>query len=181
MNADRKKKRFVFRAIVLFVLIAAVTVTLVSSFMEDNPVVKAGDMAPNFVLKQVNGDQTFELHKLRGKGVMLNFWATYCDPCKEEMPYMEQLYPEYKEKGIEILAVSLDTTELVVKNFIDDYDLTFPVVHDKRGDVMDLYKIGPIPTTYFINPEGEVVRVVKGPLTLNRLEAYFQEILPGQN
>ncbi|MBO8154910.1 MAG: thiol-disulfide oxidoreductase ResA [Bacillaceae bacterium] len=181
MNADRKKKRFVFRAIVLFVLIAAVIVTLVSSFMEDNPVVKAGDMAPNFVLKQVNGDQTFELHKLRGKGVMLNFWATYCDPCKEEMPYMEQLYPEYKEKGIEILAVSLDTTELVVKNFIDDYDLTFPVVHDKRGDVMDLYKIGPIPTTYFINPEGEVVRVVKGPLTLNRLEAYFQEILPGQN
>lgn len=181
MKSDKKKKRLIFRTAVLLVLIGAVVTTFVSSFRDDSNVVKAGDLAPNFKLKQVNGEETFELKELRGKGVMLNFWATYCDPCKEEMPYMEQLYPEYKEKGIEILAVSLDTTELVVKNFIEDYNLTFPIVHDQRGDVMDLYKIGPIPTTFFINPEGEVVRVIQGPLTLERLESYFQEILPEQN
>ena len=72
---------------------------------------------------------------------MLNFWGTWCKPCEKEMPYMEKLYPKYKEQGVEIVAVSLDSTELVVHRFIDKYDLTFPIPHDKDSQVRDLYKV----------------------------------------
>ena len=71
--------------------------------------------------------RSVQLSDLEGKGVMLNFWGTWCKPCEAEMPYMETLYPEYNDKGIEIVAVSLDSTELVINRFIDKHDLTFPV------------------------------------------------------
>src|SRR5699024_12772059 len=104
---------------------------------------------------------------------MLNFWATYCKPCEKEMPYMEELYPQYKDKGIESVAVSLDANEAVIHQFIDKYDLTFPIPHD-NNQVKDLYKIEPIPTTYFINPEWAIVDKLAVALTLERLEGYFK-------
>src|SRR5699024_9321102 len=113
-----------------------------------------------------------------GKGVMLNFWATYCKPCEEEMPYMQELYPEYKDKGIEIVAVSLDSTELVIDKFIDEYDLTFPIPHDTKGEVMDLYNVGNLPSTLFINPDGEIEEVVEGALNLEKFEDYYKKIQP---
>lgn len=97
---------------------------------------------------------------------MLNFWATYCEPCKREMPYMESLYPQYKEKGVEIVAVSVDMTEIVINKFVNQYDLTFPILHDKSSEVMDAYGIKPLPTTYFIDENGVIVERVLGELTL---------------
>lgn len=85
---------------------------------------------------------------------------------------------KYKDKGIEIIAVSLDNTELAVDSFIDKYDLTFPIPHDKTGEVMDLYKVGPIPSSFFINPDGKIERIINGALTLEKLDGYLQEILP---
>ncbi|WP_367617664.1 thiol-disulfide oxidoreductase ResA [Salirhabdus salicampi] len=180
MTNQKKRNRFIFRVIVLFILFAAVAFVLISSFLnEDSGVLKEGDVAPNFSLEQVNGEGAIVLHEdYAGKGVMLNFWATYCEPCKDEMPYMEDLYPIYKEKGVEILAVSLDSTQIVIDRFIDNYGLTFPIVHDKRGQVMELYNIVPIPTTYFINPDGTIERIVKDQLTLSKLENYLDEITP---
>src|SRR5699024_7763019 len=129
---------------------------------------------------QINEDNELEvirLSELQGKGVMLNFWATYCEPCEAEIPFMQSLYPEY-EDDVEIVAVSLDINELVIQKFIGKYDITFPVVHDRKSEIMDLYKVGPIPSTFFIDPEGEIVEVVNGPLTLERLEGYFNKIKP---
>src|SRR5699024_8281342 len=111
---------------------------------------------------------------------MLNFWGSWCKPREEEVPYMQELDPEYKETGNEIIAVSLDCTELVVNRFIDKYDLTFPIPHDKTGEVRNLYKIGPMPSSIFINPNGEIQRIVNGALSLESLESYFKEILPKQ-
>lgn len=182
----RKKKnkirnRLIFRTTILAVLVAAIVFALVNNFVKDKTIYKVGDEAPNFHLQQVNKYNQLEDVKLsdfKGKGVMLNFWATFCEPCKAEMPYMEKLYPEYKEKGIEIIAVSLDATQLVINRFIDTYDLTFPISHDSKKQVTDLYKIGPMPTTYFIDPEGIIVEKVEGALTLERLEGYFKQIQP---
>lgn len=178
---NRIRNRLIFRSVIIAILLGAVIFALYNNFNSDKTIYKVGDEAPNFHLKQVNKHNEIEEVKLsdyRGKGVMLNFWATYCDPCKAEMPYMEQLYPEYKEKGIEIIAVSLDLTELVINRFIDKYDLTFAIPHDAKSQVTDLYKIGPMPTTFFIDPDGKIVEKVEGALTLERLEGYFKQILP---
>lgn len=179
-KSKKKRNRLIFRILVLSVLTAAVVFALISNLNKDNSIYKVGDKAPDFQLQQINKYnelETIKLSELAGKGIMLNFWATYCKPCEAEMPYMEELYAEYKDKGIEIAAISLDASELVIHRFIDKYDLTFPVAHDK-GQVNDLYKIGPIPSTYFINPEGEIVEKVEGVLTLERLEDYFKQIQP---
>lgn len=179
-KANKMKKRFYFRSLILVILLAALIFAIVTNITKDDEKFAVGDKAPDFELVQINEANELEkvrLSDLKGKGVMLNFWATYCKPCEAEMPYMESLYPEYRD-DIEIVAVSLDYSDLVIQRFIDKYDLTFPVVHDTNSDVMDLYNVGPIPSTFFINPEGEIVEIVAGPLTLERLEGHFQEILP---
>ncbi|MBO1002920.1 thiol-disulfide oxidoreductase ResA [Pseudogracilibacillus auburnensis] len=178
---DRKRNRLIFRTIILALLVAAVVFALITNAKKDNKIYKVGDKAPDFQLQQINKNNDLEsirLSDLKGKGVMLNFWATYCKPCEKEMPYMEKLYPQYKDKGIEIIAVSLDATEAVVHQFIDKYNLTFPIPHDTSNQVNDLYKIGPIPTTYFVNPEGIIVEKVEGALTLEQLEGYLKQIQP---
>lgn len=178
---NRIRNRFIFRSIILAILIAAVVFALVSNAREDKALYKPGDEAPNFKLEQVNDNNELEVVQLsdfKGKGVMLNFWATYCGPCEEEMPYMQKLYPEYKEKGIEIIAISLDSTELVIDKFIDKYDLTFAIPHDTKNQVMDLYKVTNLPATLFINPDGVIEERVEGALSLDRLEEYFQQIQP---
>lgn len=178
---NKMRKRLIFRSIVLAVLVGAVVFALVANAKKDNTIYKAGDQAPDFHLQQVNHNNELvdvKLSDFEGKGVMLNFWATFCAPCEEEMPYMEELYPEYKDKGIEIIAVSLDATELVINRFVDKHELTFPIPHDTKNEVMDLYKVGPIPSTFFIDPDGKIVDKVDGALTLDRLEGYFKEIQP---
>lgn len=175
---EKMKKRFIFRSVILVVLLGAVVYALVTNLTKDNEIYQVGDQAPDFELAQINESNELEyirLSDLDGKGVMLNFWATYCKPCEKEMPYMESLYPKYKD-DIEIVAVSLDANELVIQQFIDKYDLTFPVLHDTKSEVMDLYKVGPIPSTFFIDPEGKIVDKVEGALTLEKLEDYFQKI-----
>ncbi len=177
----KKRNRLIFRSSILAILLFAVVFALVSNFQKDKTIYSKGDKAPDFQLQQINKNnklETVRLSDLEGKGVMLNFWATYCPPCEAEMPFMEKLYPEYKEKGIEIVAVSLDSTQFVVDRFVDKYDLTFPIPYDKKGEIMDLYKIGPIPSTLFINPDGTINEVVNGALTLEKLEGHLQDIQP---
>lgn len=180
----KKTKRFIFRTTVLVILLVAIVYALIANFQKDKAIYRVGDEAPDFLLNQINKNNdldTIQLSDFKGKGVMLNFWGTWCAPCEKEMPYMEQLYPKYKEKGVEIIAVSLDSTEFVVDRFIDKYSLTFPIPYDKKDEVRELYKIGPIPTTYFIDADGKIVEKVEGALTLNKLEGYLQEIQPKSN
>lgn len=182
INKQKKKRnRLIFRSSILAVLVAAVIFVLFSNSKDEDTIYRAGDTAPDFKLSQINEDfdaDVTQLSDLKGNGVMLNFWATWCGPCKQEMPYMQELYPEYKEKGVEIVAVSLDSTELVVDNFIDEYGLTFAIPHDANAEVRDLYRIRPMPTTFFINPDGTIDEIVQGALTLDKLEGHLDAITP---
>ncbi|MFC4404313.1 thiol-disulfide oxidoreductase ResA [Gracilibacillus xinjiangensis] len=176
----KKRNRLIYRTSILVVLFGALLFAVISNILADDAALDIGDQAPDFQLTHLNDEQsdTVRLEDLKGKGVMLNFWATYCEPCEREMPYMESLYPEYKEKGVEIIAVSVDATELVIDQFVDQYNLTFPVLHDKNSQVMDAYGIRPLPTTFFIDEDGIVVERVIGELTLENLEGYLQKIEP---
>lgn len=176
----KKQRRTVFRVSILAVLLFAIVFALYSNFKDDKVIYRVGDKAGDFKLEQINPKnplQSVQLSELKGKGVMLNFWATYCKPCEAEMPYMQKTYEKYQDQGIEIVAISLDSTELVIDRFMDKYGLTFPVLHDK-GQVRDLYGIQPIPSSIFINSDGEIVEIVEGALSLERLEGYFEKIKP---
>lgn len=185
VRKKKKKKmrnRYIYRASIIAILAAAVVYALITNLKSEKETNHdIGDEAPNFELMQINKNNDQEkinLSELKGKGIMLNFWGTWCAPCREEMPYMESLYPEYQEKGVEIIAVNLDQSELKVDQFIKEFDLTFPVPHDVRDEVRELYGIGPLPSTVFINPDGVINDIVIGGLTLDRLEGHLNEIQP---
>lgn len=113
-----------------------------------------GMKAPNFSLKTIDG-KTVQLSQLRGKAVIVNFWATWCPPCRAEMPDMQTFYEQYYRQ-VEIVAVNVmvrDSQEKV-REFIKDYHLTFPVVLDVDGNVMKQYDIQPIPTSFIIDRQG---------------------------
>lgn len=158
-----KQRRLIVRIAVLSVIAIALAYTFYSNFIQDKAVVRVGEEAVNFALTDLEGNR-IELADLKGKGVFLNFWGTYCPPCKKEMPLMEEVYQEYKDQGIEMIAVNVNEPELTVKRFVERYQLTFPVVMDKGDNVTKAYGIGPLPATYLIDEHGKLIRepIIRG-------------------
>lgn len=117
--------------------------------------------APGFTLKDITGTEK-TLSALRGTVVMINFWATWCPPCKEEMPSLNTLYARMKPKGFEILAVSADNTLATVEKYIEDRDFDFQILWDEDKRVMRAYKVFSLPTTFLIDRNGVIVRIFMG-------------------
>ena len=127
--------------------------------------------AREFALPGPQGS-TVRLRDFKGQVVLLNFWATWCPPCLEEMPAMEKLYQRYKPQGFSVLALSVDTEgEKAVTPFIQEHKLTFPVAYDTTGKVADLYQLRGLPTTYLINREGQIIAIALGPRAWNSPDA----------
>ncbi|MBW3110832.1 redoxin domain-containing protein [Bacillus sp. MCCB 382] len=126
-----------------------------------------GDRAPDFELTTLNGE-SIKLSDYQGKKVILNFWATWCPPCKAEMPHMQKYYEKNADKeNVEILAVNLtsqDDGKKAVQQFVDGYELTFPILMDEKGDIGDEYRAFTIPTTYMIDTNGLIQHKIVGPM-----------------
>lgn len=120
---------------------------------------KAGNLAPNFQLNNLEG-QPVSLGDLRGKPVILNFWATRCPPCVSEMPYLQEIYNEWSETELALLAVNIGESSTKIKEFTQSHSLSLPVLLDTKQDVARKYNIRYIPTTFFIDKEG-VIQAVK--------------------
>jgi peroxiredoxin len=129
--------------------------------------VKEGDLAPDFTLNTLDGKE-IKLSDYKGKKVVLNLWASWCPPCKAEMPHMQTYYEKNKDKeNVEILAVNLTTMEKdqsKIKTFVDDYGLTFPIPLDESGDIGITFEGFSIPTTYMIDTEGVIQKRIVGPM-----------------
>ena len=134
---------------------------------------KVGAKAPDFELKTLAGD-TVKLSDLKGKKVMLNFWATWCPPCKAEMPAMEEFHKEVGE-DIVILAVNIDP-HLDVKAFVDENKITFPIPLDEEDTVNETYQVLSIPTTYFIDTKGNIGNKYIGAMNLDAMKQYTKEL-----
>ncbi|MEB2298462.1 redoxin domain-containing protein [Lysinibacillus xylanilyticus] len=142
---------------------------------------KNGDTPPDFTLTSLDGEDV-TLSELRGKKVVLNFWATWCPPCKAEMPHMQNYYEQYAKKdNVEIIAVNLteaerDVTEDAkidsVMTFRESFDLTFPILLDQKNSAGLAYQVITIPTTYFIDSNGYIQRAIKGPMNVEMLKSY---------
>jgi len=131
---------------------------------KQTPPVEAGDTAPDFTLPLLRGGEA-TLSDYRGKVVLLNIWATWCNPCREEMPSMQQLYQNMKGKPFEILAASIDSRGSVdVEPFVKQFGLTFPILLDADKKVNDMYSATGVPETYIIDKNGVVRKHTLGPV-----------------
>ena len=121
-----------------------------------------GYFAPSFKLRNIKGNYE-SLESYRGEVVVLNFWATWCAPCRIEMPSFEKLYRRYRSEGVTVLAITLDkNSENKIKSFVDEYGLSFPILLDEKGEVERLYPSMTIPFTYIIDRQGRIVARVDG-------------------
>ncbi|MBJ8051112.1 redoxin domain-containing protein [Bacillus cereus] len=135
--------------------------------------IEIGKNAPDFELIKLDGTNV-KLSDLKGKKVILNFWATWCGPCQQEMPDMESFYKEHKE-NVEILAINYTPSEKgggeeKVSNFAKEKGITFPILLDKNIDVTTAYKVITIPTSYFIDTKGVIQDKFIGPMTQKEME-----------
>lgn len=121
-----------------------------------------GAMAPNFLLEELRGGE-LRLSDLRGRPVVINFWATWCSPCRKEMPQFVDAYDKYRDDGLVIVAVNLQEGKSIAGEFADDYGMDFPVAIDRDGEVGDQYRLLGLPTTYFVGRDGIIRSVFTGP------------------
>ncbi|WP_373228600.1 TlpA disulfide reductase family protein [Cohnella sp.] len=139
--------------------------------------IRIGNKAADFTLTTIDGKEV-SLSDYRGKRVLLNFWATWCPPCKAEMPHMEKFYKEYQQDDIVVLGVNLTNTEKSsdkVKSFIENRGLTFPILLDKSGAVSDKYKVIAYPTTFIIDSSGIIRDIYQGAISYDTMKQAIQK------
>lgn len=135
-----------------------------------------GYIAPDFTLKDLEGN-TVNLEDLRGKVVFINFWASWCPPCRAEMPEIEAVHQEYRDRGVVVLGVDISEPENTVRQYIQQGGFTWTILMDSTGEVARDYRITAIPTSFFLDREG-IIRVVKvGAMTKREMEANLAEAM----
>ncbi len=135
---------------------------------------EVGYLAPDLTLRRLDGEE-LSLSDLRGQPVMLNFWATWCPPCRAEIPALEQVW---REGGSDVMVIGVNVQEnpAVVEAFVIDYGMSYPVVLDPDGEAARLYRVRAFPTTYFIDGQGRIARVFSGPLTEPLIYTYLTDL-----
>lgn len=120
-----------------------------------------GQPAPDFALKSSTGEN-LRLSEFRGDVVMINFWATWCGPCRQEMPLLDELYTRYQRVGFSLLGVNIDDDSRKAMNMISELGVNFPVLFDSRKEVSQLYQVDAMPVTVILDREGNVRHVHQG-------------------
>jgi cytochrome c biogenesis protein CcmG/thiol:disulfide interchange protein DsbE len=147
-----------------------------------SPAPEEGRAGPDFVLERLGGGQ-LRLSDLQGSPVLLNFWASWCPPCKNEMPDIVDQYERYKGQGLVVVAVNLQEADSKVSDFAAEYGMDFPIVIDRAGAVAGAWRIGGafegLPSSYFIDASGVVRAVFNRELTPDLIDQGLALILPG--
>jgi cytochrome c biogenesis protein CcmG/thiol:disulfide interchange protein DsbE len=146
---------------------------------EDNIALYPGFLAPDFSATTMSGEET-RLSDWRGQAVLINLWASWCVPCRTEMPALERVFQDYQPDGLVILAVNAtdQDDEERVRSFAEELDLTFPILLDRNGDISRSYHLTALPTSYFIAPDGRIQEiVVGGPMSEALLRSRVEKLL----
>jgi peroxiredoxin len=147
------------------------------------PAPQTGFLAPEFTLTTLEGE-TISLAELRGKAVLVNIWASWCIPCRSEMPTMQAVYEDYASRGFTILAVNATNQDSrrEAADFVREYELTFPILLDLDGTVGQLYQVSALPSSFFIRPDGTIQEVViGGPMAEALLRTRIEKLLAEVN
>ena len=116
-----------------------------------------GDEAPGFSLPAIGAEKTISLADFRGKTVLINFWASWCEPCVSEVPALEKLYQQLAPKGFVVLGVGIDDDRASLDRLRQKFGVTFPLVIDTTGKTKNAYKIQGVPESFVVGPEGKLV------------------------
>lgn len=158
--------------IALLLLLQRFGYLLPSPKQSPSPAQERGVVAPDFSLPSLNGEE-IRLSSLQGKVVLLSFWATWCPPCKAEMPSMQKLYEAYRDRGFTVLAVSSDRQgRTVVVPFMEEYGLTFPALLDPSGSVGFKYGVNGIPTNLVLDKQSRIAYRGVGPRDWNSTASF---------
>ncbi|MEO8291212.1 MAG: TlpA disulfide reductase family protein [Gaiellaceae bacterium] len=127
--------------------------------------------APAFTLPRLGSDDEISLASFQGKVVVLNFWASWCGPCKDEAPLLEAAWKRYRDRGLVVLGVDAQDFDVDAQRFVDRTGITYPIVRDKHGSTLGRYGVTGFPETWFVDREGRLVgEHVAGPITEEQLE-----------
>ena len=127
--------------------------------------------APDFELPLLDGSGTLSLSSLRGKAVVLNFWASWCIPCKEEAPRLQAAWERWRDRGVVLVGIDAQDFRADAKRFAERYGITYPIVHDGEGSSLGRFGVTGFPETWFIDRDGRIVgERVQGPVTDEQLD-----------
>ncbi len=165
---------------IIAVLSALILVTLWSVFKDYKPGPQEGNKAPDFVLSNLQNEKK-TLNSFHGKLILLNFWASWCGPCLEEMDSLDKLYQKLKNKNFEVVAVSLDEEGWeAIDSFLKKTPVTFPILLDENFSVAQSYGTYRVPESFLINTKGEIVEKIIGPQNwmddkvVKKIESFLQ-------
>jgi peroxiredoxin len=170
------RTRYWVRRSLMLIMAGLVVFALYQALAEEEVGTTVGEQAPDFELETLDGE-TVKLSDLQGKAVLVNFWATWCKPCRDEMPAIQSVYDRYRNQGFEVVGVNIAETPVSVRGFVRQQELDFPIVLDRDRAVTRQYNIGPIPSSVFLDKNGEVVRKHDGQMVEGQIEGYVREAL----
>lgn len=135
--------------------------------------------APDFTLETTDG-RKISLHDFSGKPVIVNFWTTWCGPCKSEMPAMEDIHRRYKDSGLSILAINSGEEASKVIGYGQEMGLSFLLLLDSDSNISNTYRVNSIPRSFFIDEEGMIRKIIYGSLSASELDQYVQDLMQAQ-
>lgn len=157
------------------ILVGGWTLTNNLFFSDKKPT--EGASAPNFKLVGLDGNMK-ELAELKGKVVVVNFWGTFCEPCRDEMPALERQKEKWAGKNVEILGLNLNEPRVAVENFVNQYKVTFSILLDKNEETRKRYGVSQYPTTFFIKPDGKIGVIRVGQMDEAFIDQTISSLLP---
>lgn len=168
---------FGLAALILLVFVIMLGGGLVRATQSES---RASGVAPSFTFTTFDG-QTISLEQLRGKGVVLNFWASWCNPCRDEAPLFEQTWQREKDNGIVFIGLDYLDQEPAAKAYLAEFGITYPSGPDLQSAAARRYGITGVPETFFIDPQGRITDIVPLPIVDQaQLDAYLAKIRPQQ-
>ena len=142
-----------------------------------SPVLKAGDKPPAFKLVDLDGN-VHDSSEYRGKPLIINFWGTFCPPCRDEMPALQSVYEQWKDKGVQLVGINLSEDKLSVQSFAGQVGAKFPILLDRNRQTERAFNLKQYPTTFFIRADGTIEDVViGGPLSEDLIRGHIERIL----
>jgi len=163
-------------AILVMILTTGLLITGCATGSE--PTAAVSNAAPDFQLQNLNG-QSITLSDFKGKPVLINFWATWCQPCVFEMPFIQEIHDEWSDKGLMVLAINIGDSSSEVEQFLQNHNLSLPVLLDTSKAVAQTYSIRGIPTTFFIDKEGMIQEKIIGAFPNKAaIESRLSKIMP---